>query len=225
MRVRVEKWLAGLAREGRPDELEAKRLLADLGVAVPRGLRLGPTDDPGRVPFPGPYVAKLCGAGVAHKTEVGGVRLGLTSETLAEAVGALRDAAPGYSVLIEEEIRGDHGIELIVGGLVDPAFGPAVMVGIGGVLTELFQDAVFRLAPCSEAEAHRMLEELRVAPLFHGYRGLALDAGGLASVIHRISDLVLALGDRFRELDVNPLVFAKGRWVALDATIRLAPGG
>jgi len=223
MRSRVERWLAGFAPGSRPDEFEAKRLLADLGIAVPRGVRLGPGDAPGRLPFSGPYVAKLCGADLAHKTEIGGVRLGLESETLAETVRELRDVSPGRSVLIEEEIRGDHGIELIVGGLVDPTFGPAVMVGIGGVLTELFQDAVFRLAPCSEGEALRMIEELRVAPLFHGYRGLALDAGGLASVIHRISELVPSLGDRFRELDVNPLVFANGRWVALDATIGLAP--
>jgi len=225
MKSLVKRWLSGLAEPGRPDEFEAKQLLAGVGIATPRGVRLAPGDDPGHLPFAGPYVVKLCGAHLAHKTELGGVRLGLDSDTLVEAIRELREAAPDAGLLIEEEVRGDHGIEFIVGGLVDPTFGPAVMVGVGGILTELFQDVVFRLVPCAEAEARRMLEELEVAPLFHGYRGLRFDGAGLAAVVHRLGEVVLALGDRFLELDVNPLVFAGGRWIALDATVRLAPSG
>ncbi|MBN2491125.1 MAG: acetate--CoA ligase family protein [Planctomycetes bacterium] len=216
----IAAWLVGLATPDRPDELETKQLLAAAGIAVPRGLRLAPGDDPAAVPLVGPLVVKLCDPDVPHKTDLDAVRLGVAPAELPAAVTALRARFPGKALLVEEHIQAVE-LELIVGGLVDPAFGPAVMLGRGGILSELVPDVTFRLAPCSEAEALGMLEELAVAPLFRGYRGQRLDGPALAHIVRTVGDLVLALGDRFDQLDVNPLAFAADRWIALDAALRL----
>lgn len=240
MNVDLPRWLAALAVPGRPDEFESKQLLSGYGIATPAGARIGPHDPPPPpaestrvvpestrvVPAESTRVVKVCSPDLAHKTEARAVALGVAAGELESTVSAFRARFPGASLLVEEEIRG-VGAELIVGGLVDATFGQAVMVGSGGILTELLEDVAFRLAPCGVAEARRMLDELHVAPLFHGFRGLDLDADGLADVIHRVSEIVCALGDRFVALDVNPLVFSDGRWVALDARIELgvAAGG
>ncbi|UCF69239.1 MAG: acetate--CoA ligase family protein, partial [Acidobacteriota bacterium] len=159
-----------------------------------------------------------------HKTDLGGVRVGLTAGEIGPAIDGLRERFPHASMLIEEQVEGASA-ELIVGGIVDPSFGPAVMVGSGGILTELVEDVSFRLAPCTAAEAHRMIAELLIAPLFRGYRGLRLDAGGLATTIETVSLLILDLGQRLERLDINPIVFAGGRWIALDAKIGLHLAG
>jgi hypothetical protein len=151
------------------------------------------------------------------------VRLDVSAGALAATVAALRERFPGAALLVEEHVRAAEP-ELIVGGLRDPTFGPAILVGRGGFLTELVPDVAFRLAPCAEAEALRMLDELSLAPLFRGYRGRRLDADALARILCAVGGLILALGDRFDQLDVNPLVFAGQQWMALDATLRLQPG-
>ena len=115
------------------------------------------------------------------------------------------------------------GSEFILGALVDPSFGPAVMVGAGGILTELYKDVSFRLVPCTLEEARRMLGELTVSPVLQGFRGLRIDSDTLAETIIRVSRVVQDLGDRFSQLDINPLVYAGGRWVVLDAKLVLNP--
>ena len=112
---------------------------------------------------------------------------------------------------------------MIVGAMMDPEFGAAVMVGAGGIMTELLDDVGFRLAPCPQDEARRMLEELRIAPLFAGHRGL-LAAGGrnaLADTIARVADLAVDLGPALGQLDLNPLAAVGTTWTALDASLIL----
>ncbi|MFW6240364.1 MAG: acetate--CoA ligase family protein, partial [Thermodesulfobacteriota bacterium] len=218
----IAGWLETLTIPGRPDEFEAKALLAKFGIPVPRGRRFQSGEEPGTGDLRPPLVAKVCDPAVIHKSEGGGVILGLGGEGLPEAVHKIRARFPGSAVLVEEMADFD-GPEFIIGTLQDPAFGPAVMVGAGGVLTELYEDVAFRLAPLRKAEALRMLGELRTAPLFSGYRGATLDADGLADLLVRVSQLALALGDRLGQLDLNPVVFSDGKWMALDAA--LVPAG
>ncbi|MFP4309506.1 MAG: acetate--CoA ligase family protein [Desulfococcaceae bacterium] len=218
----IAGWLETLTIPGRPDEFEAKALLAEFGIPIPQGRRFQSGEEPGTGDLRPPLVAKVCDPAVIHKSEGGGVILGLGGEGLPEAVHKIRARFPGSAVLVEEMADFD-GPEFIIGTLQDPAFGPAVMVGAGGVLTELYEDVAFRLAPLRKAEALRMLGELRTAPLFSGYRGATLDADGLADLLVRVSQLALALGDRLGQLDLNPVVFSDGKWMALDAA--LVPAG
>ena len=213
----------GFTIADRPDEEETKRLLARQGLRVPASLRARAGEAP-TPPFPGPYVVKVCSAEVLHKTEQGGVRLSVGPDELPVVVHQMQSRFPGADILVEEQVR-HAGMEFILGAFRDPTFGPAVMAGTGGILTEIYRDVAFRLVPCTAGEALRMLRELAVFPVLDGFRGMTLDAAGLAGMIARVSSIVENLGDRFSQLDLNPVVFSPGGWTILDAKLVLAGPG
>jgi acetyl-CoA synthetase (ADP-forming) len=220
MKSVVEQWRAALQIADRPDEYEVKNLLARLGLQVPRRVRL-PAGASDVVPdFPGPFAVKVCTPEIVHKTDCNGVRLNLAPEKLRAAVGALSRAFPEASILVEQMVAFE-GPEMIAGGLVDPDFGPALMVGAGGLLTEIIQDAAFRLVPLDESEARRMLAELKIYPVFEGFRSLNLDASAMARLLVVVGRLVAALGPCFDQLDLNPIVWANDNWTILDAKLML----
>jgi acetyl coenzyme A synthetase (ADP forming)-like protein len=170
-----------------------------------------------------PVAMKVVGPAIVHKTEVGGVLLGLTND---DAVGA------GYGSLaarLGSEMTGvilqrmvPNGVEVIVGATEDPSFGPVIACGTGGTLVELFKDVVFRLHPLTDIDAADMINEMRGAPLLRGYRGAAVvDEGALRDVLLRVSALVDACPE-IQELDINPLRVLPNGVCALDARIRVA---
>lgn len=222
----LEEWKAGLRIPGLPDEWESKNLLRHYGIAVPQGIRLPARPEPGEPKIPPeaadlcPAVVKLCSPHVLHKTEVDGVRLGVSRENLPGVVQELRARFPGEPLLVEKSIRFVVP-EFIIGGITDPVFGPAVVVGAGGILTELYKDVASRLCPCCLPDALLMLEELSLAPLFHGFRGLDYDAQGLAELIVAVSQLLAEQEDHISQMDLNPVVFSNRRWLVLDAKIIL----
>ena len=220
--MNLETWLKNLKTPGKPDEYESKALLASRGIPVPRGrlftpeeIEHGPWQDPG-LSFP--CVAKVCDPDILHKTDRGGVELGLNAETWRTRVASLAGRFPGSNVLMEEQLK-YRGTEFIIGALVDPLFGPAVMFGAGGILTELYKDVTFRLAPVDEKEARRMLRELTISEVLSGYRGSLMDLDSLAAIVAGVSRIVTDLGPRFNQLDINPVVFDGAGWVALDAVL------
>ena len=220
-------WLDHLAVPGKPDEYETKQLLALHALRVPRGLRISAEPAAaaaGTMPRPGfdpPYVLKVCSAEILHKTDRGGVQFSVDPSTLPAAVQEMQGRFPGCDLLVEEQIK-FSGNEFIVGAFRDPTFGPAIMAGAGGILTELYQDVAFRLVPCSAPEALRMLRELKVFPVLDGFRGMRMDAAALAEVIARVSGIVQDIGDIFSQLDINPIVFGPSGWTILDAKLVLA---
>jgi len=174
-----------------------------------------------------PLVAKLLSPDVLHKSDVGGVILGLRSaqEVLAAAtrLGDLARArgARFEGVLLQREVSG--GSEALVGVTTDPTFGPLVVYGLGGILVELVRDVAFRLAPVSRLDAEKMIESVRSAKLLDGYRGApAGDRAALAGLIQRVSALVDVVPE-IRELDLNPVkVMEPGRGVVVvDARVRI----
>lgn len=175
-----------------------------------------------------PVVAKISAKGAAHKSDLGGVALGLSSPAaVEEAAGRLLALARGQdpahgAVLVEQQISG--GIELIVGGKRDASFGVVTLVGLGGVLAEAIGDVVHRFGLLSLPEGETMLEELRAARLLDGYRGSGrVDRRALAALLASVSAL-LSDHPRIAELDLNPVVTdeSSGRVVALDALVVLA---
>lgn len=174
-----------------------------------------------------PLVAKAVAPSIVHKSDVGGVIMGLDSaEDVAVAVDTLVDRMRTRKVqldgiLLQREVRG--GIEALVGVTTDPTFGPLVVCGLGGVNVELTRDVSFRLTPVTDADATEMLDALRSKPLLDGYRGLPpADRPALIDVIRRISALVEIVPE-LRELDLNPVkVLAPGKGcVVVDARMRL----
>ncbi len=216
----LAQWRSGLKTAGRPDEYEVKRLLASLGLAVPKGVRTlsGRFDQP--PPFEGPYALKICSPDVLHKTDVQGVYLNVGQDDLERFQNRLAAGFPETPLLIEQMVVG-KGPEMIAGGLLDPSLGPAVMVGAGGILTEIVPDVAFRLAPLDAGEAQRMLAELNIYPVFKGYRGLDLDAAALARLLTTVSRMAAAWGPAFDQLDLNPIVWTGKTWMILDAKLVL----
>jgi acetate---CoA ligase (ADP-forming) len=176
-----------------------------------------------------PVALKVHSADISHKTEVGGVRLGLHSAdevavAAAEMLARVKTARPTAAIegLLVQPMVGT-GKELLLGMVRDPQFGPAVMVGFGGIYVEVLQDTAMRLCPLQVSEAREMLGELRMAPLLHGVRGEApVDMGTLAESICRFAQLAVDL-TQLAELEVNPLVASAGGVIAVDARASLAP--
>lgn len=224
-----EKWLTGLSAKNQPDEFESKQLLAAYGIRTPPARLLSPNEalsiglpniiEKSSLTYP--LVAKVCDPNILHKTDSGGVELNLNAENGPDKIRTLSRRFPESRILVENMIR-YHGTEFIIGGLVDPNFGPAVMCGAGGILTELYKDISFRLAPLNRVEARRMLRELTISEVLEGYRGSKMDLDGLADLLSTIGDIIVDMGDRFSQLDVNPVVFDGERWVALDACFIIA---
>ncbi len=224
----------GLARSGTLTEYAAKALLAGCGVPIAPGrlvaTREGLAAAAASLGFP--LAAKIQSAAIPHKTEAGGVRLGIPDMAALEAAfdDILHAAArhvPGAAadgVLLEPMAA--KGVEMILGVVRDPTFGPVVTVGAGGVTTELFRDVAYALAPVSEAEAEALLRGLRSAPLLEGFRGAPpADLAALARLVSLVSRLALAGCDRISELELNPvIVHARGQGCTVaDALLVLLP--
>jgi len=221
---------------GPVDELAALALLRAAGVpAVEAGLARDRDQAVAMAAaLDGPVVLKVVSPDILHKTEVGGVRLNLKG---ADAVAAAFDAiiAAAGVAAPEAEIHGclvapmaGEGVETIIGVVRDPVFGPVVMFGLGGVFVEALQDVTFRVAPFGEAEAARMLDEVRGARLLDGVRGRPpADRAALASALAALSRLAAAHAGRIRSIEANPfLVRAEGAGaLALDAVVELDPDG
>lgn len=176
----------------------------------------------------GDVVLKVASPEILHKTEMGGVLLGVRGEKevrsgfrlLMQRTGQHHPDAHVDGIIVAEQVSG--GVEAAVGIVRDPVFGPVVMLGLGGVLVELLEDVVFRLAPFGVDEARSMIGELRFAKIFSGLRGAPeSDIEALAKLLARISVLAVTETERIESLDLNPVrVLEKGRGVVvLDAVI------
>jgi acyl-CoA synthetase (NDP forming) len=173
-----------------------------------------------------PVVLKALSPDLPHKSEAGVIHLDLRS---AAAVGAAHDAIRGRVAALSPAPRlagvlvqkmAPPGIEIVVGGRVDPQFGPLVVVGFGGVLVELLNDTALSPAPVGPGEAEAMLRELRGFRLLQGYRGQqAVDLARLCDVICRASEFVADQSEQVQELDINPLICAGSAIAAVDALI------
>jgi acyl-CoA synthetase (NDP forming) len=201
----------------------AADLLRAFGVEVaPQALCAGEEDAAAAAARLGyPVVAKVVSERLVHKTEAGGVRLGLADEAAVRA--AVRDLLAldaGARVLLQARCSGE---EVIVGGFRDPQAGPVVMVGLGGVFVEVLADVAFRLAPIDEEEASEALGSLRGYPVLAGARGRpSVDLGALSTTLAGVSRLLIALPE-IAELDLNPVMAAPEGATAVDVRIRTAP--
>ncbi|GLW99107.1 bifunctional GNAT family N-acetyltransferase/acetate--CoA ligase family protein [Microtetraspora sp. NBRC 16547] len=222
----VARELARTPEGGWLDHRTAARLLACYGVDVIESIGV---DDPESAAEAAalvglPAVLKATGPGIVHKSDVGGVRLGLhTPEDVAAAYREMAERiGPAMTGgLVQRMAAG--GIEMIVGGVRHAAFGPLVMVGMGGVTAELLADHAFRVPPLTHGDAADMIRELRCAPLLFGYRGRPeADVRALEERIVRIGRLLDDLPE-VAELDINPLIVTPRGAAAVDIRVRIAP--
>jgi acyl-CoA synthetase (NDP forming) len=212
------------------NELEAKRLLACFGIPVPRHVFGRDAQDAAAkaAALKAPLVAKVVSPEILHKSDAGGVALDLADA--AAVRHAIEDMAkrPDIAVapiegwLVEE--MAPRGQEIVIGGLRDPRFGPMVMIGVGGIFVEVFEDISFRICPIEERDAFAMLAELKAAPLLVGVRGRSpLDRAAIVDTLLKIGghDGVMLRLAGVAELDVNPIVVGRQGLSAVDARIVL----
>lgn len=208
-------------------EFEGKEILQALGFDVPRGLLISDSSDFSKdiASIKPPYALKAVSKDIVHKSDFGAVRLGLrTTDDIADAIADIKKSVQAHGVaadlfLLEE--MAESGVELVLGSLIDPEFGPMVMLGLGGIFVEIYKDVSFRICPITQADARAMIDELVGAPLLKGARGKkSVD-------LEKIIDALLLLGGEdglmmlpdcpFSEIDINPFIATQERAVAVDA--------
>ena len=213
-----------------PGEEEALRFLRQIGIPVVASTLCADVDAAAGAlaEIAGAVVLKISSPDIAHKSEVGGLVIGVSDEAnlrreFAALVERVRRNAPAAridGVLVAPMVSGH--VEMIIGTECDPAFGAVVMVGLGGIYAEVFRDTRLALAPVDREQAHAMLRELRCYPLLAGARGKPpADIDALADLIVRVSETASAAGDRIANIDINPVAVREAGQgcLVLDASL------
>jgi acetyl coenzyme A synthetase (ADP forming)-like protein len=224
-RAVVDAYLNGQPEGGWLPPLHAATLLRAFGIPTVDEMRVGSASEAAtaarRLGFP--VVLKAVGDKILHKSDVGAVRLGISTsaevrDAFIELSTRLGDAM--QSAVVQPMLR---GVELIAGVVSDPSFGPVVMFGSGGTAVELFGDRVFRILPLTDDDATEMVRSIRGAPLLFGHRGApACDVPAVQDVLLRVARLADEV-PQLAEMDLNPLIATPRGASAVDARIRLGP--
>jgi acyl-CoA synthetase (NDP forming) len=211
------------------DEAESKALFARFGIACVREIAVSDANEAETAArgLGNKVVVKVRSRMIAHKSDVGGVKVGVAADDVPAACAEMRAAIAarglkGEGFLVQELIS--DSVEVILGFRRDPQLGPAVLVGLGGVAAELFDDTALRLLPIARRDAKAMVGELKTAPLLTGYRGApARDVAALVDAILAFARMGETLGDRLVEAEINPLfVLTDGKGVlAADGLVVL----
>ena len=224
-----ESVLGEARAEGRTllNEVEAKSILRDAGIAATAAtLATSREEAQKQADARGyPVVLKVVSPDIAHKSDVGGVKLNLGNR---DAVGGAFDEIMANSKKAEPNARikgvavqqmAKQGTEVIVGMTTDPQFGPVMMFGLGGIMVEVLKDVSFRLVPLSDKDAGQMIGEIKGKPILDGVRGQpAADLAALRQTIVKVSELV-EKHPEIRELDLNPIFAYPDGALAVDARI------
>jgi acetyl coenzyme A synthetase (ADP forming)-like protein len=214
-----------------PSECEALLEAAGLPVVRSRTARTADEAVAAAVATGWPVVIKAVGKDIVHKSDVGGVRLGLASEqAVRDGFAAMSSHLTGRldAVLVQPMVSG--GVELVVGGVNDPAFGPVVMCGTGGVLVDVLDDTAFAMCPLSEPGARALLEQVKGRVRLRGFRGApAADEAAFCRLLVRVSQLLDACPE-ILEMDLNPVMVLSAGAIVADARVRVgdrpaAPAG
>ena len=208
-------------------EESSKEILGEYGIKVPKYALVTNSDEAAQksreIGFP--LVAKIVSPDILHKTDVGGVKVGLGSEdevkkAFDDMFYRLKEKFDVKGVLLEKMVP--EGVELIIGLQNDFQFGPSIMVGLGGIYTELFKDVSFRVLPVTKGDASKMLESLRGKDILKGFRGSKpIDLDMLSEAIVNIGTLGLDMAGKYESIDFNPVVVYPDSYYVVDAKIIL----
>ena len=221
--------IAEAKKQGRSvlTEIESKRILDEAGIPVANARLAESADDAAKIAgdIGFPVVLKIVSPDVTHKSDVGGVRVGLEGPTDVKAafddiVAAVKQHQPDARIEgVAVQKMAAQGTEVIVGVSKDPQFGPVVMFGLGGIFVEVLKDVAFRIIPIEQRDARQMIEEIKGYPLLQGYRGQApADIAALHALLLNVSSFIEAHPE-VAELDLNPVFSYAAGAIAVDARI------
>jgi 3-hydroxypropionyl-CoA synthetase (ADP-forming) len=208
-------------------EESAKAILTEYGISVPPYalVKNAPEAQDKAKQLGFPLVAKIVSPEILHKTDVKGVRVGLRTEqevrdTFDDMYARLSSKYMTKGVILEKMV--DPGLEIIVGLQNDPQFGPVIMLGLGGIYTEIFKDVSFRVLPITQQDINGMIEELKGKSMFKGFRGSqAIDTAMLSEMLLKIGRLGLDAAPYYESIDFNPIVLYPNNYFVVDAKILL----
>jgi succinyl-CoA synthetase beta subunit len=229
----LERLLSAARGSGRTrlTEPEAKSIVAMAGIDVPKMQVATNVSDAlaAARDFGFPVVLKIVSPDLPHKSDAGGVRLGIDSADALEhayvrMLEDVRSAVPEAridGVLVEPQLQ---GLEVVIGATTDPLFGPVMVFGLGGVSVEVVGDVAFRLAPLDRRDAGAMLQEIRGAALLNGFRGApSVNKDAIVAALMALSDLMTSCSNALREIEVNPMLVTADGAVAVDAAAVMWP--
>jgi len=196
-------------------EHEAKKLLQKYGIPTTKFFIIEKRDDIEKIQINYPVVLKVSSPNILHKTDAGAIVLDIKSkEELTEKYEEMRQRFPSEIFIVEE--MQERGVEIIAGIVDDDAFGKCIMVGIGGIFTEIYRDVAFRMVPASKEDIEDMLKELKGRKIFEGYR-LNLDKEALIEILLRLNKMAQEM--QIKQLDMNPIFLYEDGAKVIDAKI------
>ena len=216
----AQRILAASKRRGWVLEPDAKAMMREAGLSVTVFGYATSLEDAVRLAgdIGYPLVAKVVSSTVLHKSDVGGVILGIETETALQKAFSRLSRLDGFSGVLVEAMQ--SGLELIVGAKIDPQFGPVILLGIGGTGVEIYQDVAIRMAPLAQTDVQSMVQSLKGRRLLEGYRGgEAIDMQALARTLMTFSALVVDMHDRIASVDLNPVMCTAAGCTIADARI------
>ncbi len=212
-------------------EVESKQVLEAAGISIVKArLAASATEAVAMAKeFGFPVVLKVASPDIVHKSDIGGVKVGLANATAVsraykEIMAAVKKKEPKARIHgVSVQAMAKPGVEVIVGMTKDAQFGPVLMFGLGGILVEILKDVSFRIVPLEKKDAREMIRDIKGYPVLEGYRGQPpSDVAALESLIMKVSEFVEKTPE-IKELDLNPVfAYSKGA-VAVDARVVLEP--
>lgn len=197
-------------------ENEVKSLLKEYNIPTTEYALVKNEEDLKKISLPYPLVMKICSPKYIHKTDVGGVKIGIKSED--ELIKAYKDFQKKF--VGEDFIVGTMektGVEAIVGLIDDPTFGLSIMFGLGGIFTEIFKDVVFRVLPIERKDAEDMIGEIKSRKILDGFRGINVSRDALINILLNVSNLGVDFQNTIKEMDLNPVFLREKDAVVVDA--------
>ena len=225
----IAKVISNAKSQGRTllTEIESKQVLAEAGIPVALAVLARDANEASKAAQKAgfPVVLKIVSPDLTHKSDVGGVRLGLesaadTKTAFEDIVAAVKEAQPDARIEgVAVQKMAPTGTEVIVGMSKDPQFGPVMMFGLGGIFVEVLKDVAFRIVPLEPKDASQMIREIKGFPVLEGVRGqLPADLAALEKLVLKVSEFVEAHPE-IDELDLNPVFAYSDGALAVDARI------
>jgi acyl-CoA synthetase (NDP forming) len=209
-----------LKRKGPLAENEVKDLLKVYKIKTTNYKLVSKEEDLKNLGLKFPVALKVCSNKILHKTDVGGVKLGIKNAAeLKKAFKEFKAKFPKENLLVDQ--MEEKGIEVIIGLVQDPTFGLSIMAGVGGIYTELYKDVSFRVVPLDRYDAEQMIEEIKGKKLLEGFRNIPANKKLVIDLIMKTSKIGEELMDHIDQMDLNPVFIYKNDYCVVDAKLIL----
>ena len=201
-------------------ENEVKDLLKAFNIKTTKYELIRNLNDLEKLRLKFPVALKVCSREILHKSDVGGVKLGINDfYELKKEFNAFKKKFPKENLLVEQ--MEDKGVEIIIGLVNDPTFGLSIMCGIGGIFTELYKDVVFRVVPIDKYDAEQMVEEIKGKKLLEGFRGIKSNKHLVINLLLKVSKIGEELIEKIDQMDLNPVFIYATNYCVVDAKLIL----